>query len=128
MEAAITNGIHIKAILLYEGINANTPEPRYQFAYQVHITNEGARTVQLRRRRWHILEADGYRYEVDGEGVVGEQPILSPGQTYTYSSWCLLRTPIGQMLGHYLMEDAEDGRTFYARVPDFNFVAPFQLN
>jgi ApaG protein len=95
---------------------------RYIFAYTVRITNQGGETVQLISRHWTIVDADGERHEVRGEGVVGKQPTLAPGHSFEYSSYCPLATPWGTMEGEYLME-TEHGERFEAVVGRFYLVS-----
>ncbi len=91
---------------------------RFVFGYVVRIANDGAQEVQLMRRRWHIRDADGGVQEVEGEGVVGRQPMLAPGEAHTYQSFCVLPTFDGSMEGDYLMQRA-DGARFRAVIPRF---------
>ncbi|OZC04409.1 Co2+/Mg2+ efflux protein ApaG [Rubricoccus marinus] len=91
---------------------------RFVFGYEVQIANAGAQEVQLLRRRWQIRDADGGVQEVQGEGVVGQQPVLAPGEAHTYRSFCVLPTFGGSMEGDYLMQRA-DGARFRAEIPRF---------
>jgi ApaG protein len=94
----------------------------YVFAYTIRISNEGRQTVRLLERRWRIVDADGDEREVRGEGVVGQQPVLEPGRSFEYSSFCPLATPWGTMEGEYLMED-DKGDRFDVRIARFYLVA-----
>ncbi|ORE91504.1 CO2+/MG2+ efflux protein ApaG [Stappia sp. 22II-S9-Z10] len=96
---------------------------RYVWAYTVTIRNGGLETVQLRRRHWTITNALGQVQEVDGMGVVGEEPRLSPGESFEYTSGCPLTTPSGFMVGRYEME-REDGTTFSVDIPAFSLDMP----
>ena len=96
---------------------------RWFWAYHVRIENEGARAVQLVSREWTILDGRGGRHEVQGEGVVGEQPVIEPGASFDYVSGCPLNTPTGAMEGRYHMIGA-DGHSFAAAIPRFPLVAP----
>ncbi len=100
---------------------------RYAFSYTVRIENSGTSTAQLRSRHWIIVDGNGERQEVRGEGVVGEQPVLQPGQAFEYTSGCLLKTPHGAMHGTYRME-REDGETFDAKIAPFSLTLPNALN
>ena len=100
---------------------------RYVFAYTIHLKNEGDISAQLLTRHWIISDADGNEEEVHGEGVIGEQPYLQPGQQYEYTSGTILETPIGSMRGSYQML-AEDGNTFDADVPVFTLSHPNMLH
>jgi ApaG protein len=95
---------------------------RYVFAYRIRITNEGERRAQLLDRHWVIVDADGERHEVHGEGVVGHQPTLAPGQAFEYSSYCPLATPWGTMEGEFIMQ-GDDGERFEIDIGRFYLVA-----
>jgi ApaG protein len=96
---------------------------RWFWAYHIRIENEGTKAVQLVSREWTISDGRGARHEVQGEGVVGEQPIIEPGGSFDYVSGCPLTTPTGYMEGRYHMVSA-DGSTFAAAIPRFPLVAP----
>ena len=96
---------------------------RWVWAYQVEIENRGRTAVQLMARRWTITDARGLAEEVRGPGVVGEQPVIGPGDSYSYASGCPLGTPSGSMVGAYYMTDAE-GRSFEAAIPAFSLDVP----
>lgn len=95
----------------------------YFWAYHIRIENLGSQPVQLMTRHWTITDGRGARHEVRGEGVVGEQPVIEPGQSYDYVSGCPLHTPTGAMEGTYHMV-AGDGSSFDARIPRFPLTAP----
>ena len=106
----------------------SSPEDEhYVFAYQVKIENQGAETVQLRNRYWKITDGYGQQQEVRGEGVVGEQPILNPGEKFEYTSGTPLSTPSGFMEGYYEMETLK-GNIFEAEIPQFSLDNPFETN
>jgi ApaG protein len=102
-------------------------EHHYFFAYRVRISNEGGEAVQLVSREWIITDADGRVERVKGPGVVGEQPVLSPGQAFEYTSFCPLHTPIGSMEGSYQMVSAQ-GEQFDATIAPFSLAVPTALN
>lgn len=102
-------------------------EPRYTFAYHITIRNEGNVTVKLISRHWFISDGLGNVEEVQGEGVIGEQPSLAPGQSFEYTSGCPLSTPFGSMRGTYHFV-AEDGFEFDAEIPEFFLVGPRTLH
>jgi ApaG protein len=102
-------------------------EDRYLFEYTVTIRNTGEVTAQLVSRHWIITDADGQVEEVRGPGVVGEQPVLLPGQVFQYTSGCPLDTPVGSMHGSYQCI-AEDGHAFEASIPEFVLSAPRALH
>jgi ApaG protein len=92
---------------------------QYLFSYRIEIANHSSRRVQLMRRRWLITDGQGRVREVTGEGVVGEQPVLLPGQAYEYSSFSVLPTPTGNMRGSYELLDLDSGEQFQIRIPLF---------
>ena len=100
--------------------------PGQVWAYWVRIDNQGPETVQLRSRYWHITDASGRIQEVRGAGVVGEQPVMQPGQSYEYTSGTPLPTPSGIMLGSYEME-SEQGERFEIGIPAFSLDSPYQV-
>jgi ApaG protein len=100
---------------------------RYVFAYTISVTNEGSEPAQLKSRHWVIRDATGKVEEVRGPGVVGKQPILQPGESFEYTSGCVLPTPRGAMQGTYHMVRT-DGRIFDAAVAKFDLELPYSLN
>ena len=100
---------------------------RYVFAYTITITNMGEKSAQLMNRHWIITDANNKVQEVRGEGVVGEQPYLSPGDSFQYTSAAMIETPVGSMQGNYQMI-AEDGVEFNAEIPAFNLSTPHILH
>ena len=106
---------------------SNPDDDEYVFAYTVTIRNTGQIAAQLVSRHWIITDADGHVEEVRGAGVVGEQPLLAPGQTFQYTSGCPLPTPVGSMRGSYQCV-AEDGTRFDAPIPEFVLSMPRTLH
>ena len=102
-------------------------EPKYAFAYTVTVRNTGEVAAQLISRHWIITDAEGQIEEVRGEGVVGEKPILRPGEAFQYTSGCPLPTPVGSMHGSYQCV-AEDGTRFEAEIPEFVLSMPRTLH
>ena len=98
---------------------------RYFWAYTIEISNLGKTQIQLRSRYWRITDAQGHVEEVRGPGVVGEEPVLKPGASFTYTSGCPLSTPSGIMAGTYQMEDRQ-GTQFDVEVPAFSLDSPYQ--
>ncbi len=107
----------------YLAEQSSPPHDRYVFAYTITISNEGATTAQLRTRHWVITDGRGGVEEVRGDGVVGEQPRLTPGQSFQYTSGCVLTTAIGTMHGTYRMH-RDDGSTFDANIGTFSLASP----
>lgn len=99
----------------------------YRFGYHIRLRNLGAETVQLLRRSWIITDSSGKISHVEGAGVVGEQPVLDPGQEYEYLSGCMLSSPMGTMEGSYLMVN-EQGENFHIRIPCFTLAVPNVIN
>ena len=128
METLTTHDITISVETEYLAGHSNPREGKFIFGYHITIENGSPYTVQLLRRHWVIRDATGIMREVEGEGVVGQQPVLGPGEVHGYSSFCNLDTEIGQMSGEYLMTRLEDGSFFDAGIPEFRMVAPFKMN
>jgi ApaG protein len=120
---AVTDGIRVRVQSQYLADQSSPRDDRYVFAYTITISNEGARTCQLRTRHWIITDARGVVEEVRGDGVVGEQPRLSPGQSFQYTSGCVLTTPVGTMHGTYRFW-YEDGSFFDATIAAFSLASP----
>ncbi len=103
LSEAVTNSIRVEVMSQYSAENSKPFQDEWVFQYTVRITNEGRETVQLVTRHWIITDGVGHTEEVKGPGVVGETPVLAPGASHKYSSWCRLKTPTGVMRGTYQM-------------------------
>ena len=123
MYRQVTDDIAVSVEPIYLDGQSVPEESRYVWAYRIVIENNSGSTVQLQSRYWRIVDGNGRVEEVRGPGVVGEQPILNPGDSYTYSSGCPLTTPSGTMVGRYQMR-AEDGRDFEIDIPAFSLDIP----
>jgi len=123
----ISDGIRIEVRSSYLPDRSLPRDQRFAFAYTVRISNEGDDAAQLRRRHWIITDAIGETREVEGEGVVGAQPLLNPGESFEYTSACVLGTPHGSMKGSYMML-RPDGRCFEALVDPFVLADPAAMN
>jgi len=121
--AAVTDGIRVRVQSHYLSDQSSPRDDRYVFAYTITISNEGSTWAQLRTRHWIITDGRGTVEEVRGDGVVGEQPRLAPGQTFQYTSGCVLTTPIGTMQGTYRMW-RDDGSYFDAQIAAFSLASP----
>src|ERR1700679_3442159 len=121
----ITRGIEVRVVPSYLEPDSSPSNSQYLWAYQVTIENQGRETVQLLSRHWMITNARGELTEVKGPGVVGEQPILKPGESYAYASGAPLNTPSGMMGGAYQME-SETGERFDIEIPTFSLDRPNQ--
>ena len=124
MSEAITQGIRVKVESRYLPHQSAPAANRFVFSYTVTISNEGSETVQLRTRHWIITDGHGKIEEVRGDGVIGEQPILGPRQSFQYTSGCILETTWGTMSGAYAMHK-DDGSQFEAEISPFLLKAPF---
>ena len=102
-------------------------QDQFAFAYTIHITNQGTRTITLQNRHWIITHGDGSKEEVIGDGVVGETPELSPGASYSYTSGALIPTPVGSMKGSYGFI-TQKGESFRTEIPEFALHAPDSLH
>jgi ApaG protein len=122
-----TEGVRVKVKASYWPERSSPDNNQWAFTYTITLINEGARTATLRARHWVITDANGRVEEVRGEGVVGKQPRLEPGDKFEYTSWAMLRTPFGTMRGEYLME-RPDGSRFEAKIGEFVLSQPNALN
>lgn len=123
-----TNGVKISVETNFRPDHSSQTNNRFVFAYRISIQNLGQETVQLLRRYWLITDSDGTQREVEGDGVIGEKPVLRTGEMHQYSSGCHLITEIGSMEGYYTMLNVQTGKTFEVYIPKFNLIAPLKLN
>ena len=123
----ITDGIRISVRPDFSVLHSNPRQNKFVFTYSVEMENQSDESVQLLFRHWLIHDSDGEDSEVDGEGVVGEQPTLDPGYSHQYQSFCVLSSPAGFMEGYYTFVDSE-GREFKVAVPRFDLTAPWGGN
>lgn len=128
METLITNGIRVSVETSYQPNYSDPAENKFIFAYRITIENLGRQTVQLLRRHWIITESTGVVREVEGEGVIGRQPVIQPGELHQYVSWSHISTGLGKMAGTYQMILSDSQESFVAEIPEFQLVAPFLLN
>ncbi len=98
------------------------------FAYRITLENHNSFPVKLHRRHWYIFDSNGSHREVEGEGVVGVQPTLQPGENYQYVSGCNLRTEMGKMYGTYQMENLHNKKMFNVSIPSFEMIVPMKYN
>lgn len=128
VNSLVTNGIRINTWTTYV-IDQSSPQlSNYVFAYRIQIINESEYTVQLISRFWQITDGWGEERYVEGEGVVGQKPVLHPGMEHTYVSGCAFRTPFGMMKGYYNMVRLKDGFEFPVEIPAFILQVPYLLN
>jgi ApaG protein len=125
MYSATTKDINVKVEPRYMADRSDPAEKRFFWAYTVEIANSGAASVQILARHWVITDQNGRREDVRGIGVVGEQPVIEPGSSFTYTSGCPLPTPSGTMVGTYQAIDSA-GQTFTVDIPAFSLDVPGQ--
>lgn len=128
MVTQITKGIKISVLTSFEGTYFKNYKIHYAFSYQITIDNQSKDSVQLNSRHWEIYDALNNKEIVDGEGVVGKKPVIKPGESHSYTSGCLLASPIGAMNGFYNMVNFTSTKSFKVIIPTFRFSAPFALN
>lgn len=121
-----TRGVSVTVRSFYLADQSEPDEGRYVWAYRIRIENQGRETVQLLRRTWHITDARGRTQRVQGAGVVGQQPILEPGESFEYTSGTPLETPSGFMYGAYHMVVSASGEAFDVEIPAFSLDSPHQ--
>ncbi len=127
MSDALTNGVRVEVLSRPSTENSRPMEGEWVFEYTVRITNQGSDTVQLVSRHWIITDGLDHVEEVQGPGVVGKQPVLSPGESFKYSSWCQLKTPTGVMRGTYQIVGA-GGNKFDIEIAPFALKARYTVN
>lgn len=123
-----TQGIKVSVETEYQPKYSSPRQLHYVFTYKVIIENESNHTIQLKRRHWFIRDAAYTEREVEGDGVVGQQPIIEPGEEHVYVSGCNLKSGIGKMYGTYLMEKIIDGKEFEVTIPEFIMIVPDRSN
>jgi len=128
MQTATTKGIRVSVEVMYQPAYSKPLRQEFVYAYRITIENLRTFPVQLLRRHWHIWDSAHLWREVEGEGVVGEQPIILPETAYQYVSGCHLHSEIGEMHGFFTMLQPQDDTTFEVQVPHFQLVAPFKYN
>lgn len=123
----IEDSVVITTICWYLEDQSSPEDRRFVFSYTISIHNRGEQPSKLLTRHWLITDADGKKQEVHGDGVIGEQPVIKPGEKHTYSSGAVIETPVGTMEGRYGMQ-ADDGTEFTATIPIFRLAVPGVLN
>ena len=127
MSDAVTNGVRVEVLSRHFTENSKPLQGEWVFEYTVRITNQGSETVQLISRHWIITDGMDHIEEIKGPGVVGKQPVLAPGESFKYSSWCPLKTPTGAMRGTYQMVTT-DGKQFDIEIAPFALKARYTVN
>ncbi|MFN3851724.1 MAG: Co2+/Mg2+ efflux protein ApaG [Spirosomataceae bacterium] len=128
MVTAITKGLKVSVQTEFQPEYSSPIHAHYVFTYRIKIENHSEYTVQLMRRHWLIFDTIGTVREVEGEGVVGLQPVLEPGEVHEYVSGCNLKSTIGKMVGTYTMERVMDGKDFKVDIPEFTMMVPYLMN
>lgn len=128
MISQITSGIKISVQTTYEGSYFKNHRLHFAFSYHITIENQSKDLVQLNARHWEIYDSLNEIDIVDGEGVIGKKPVIKPGESHTYTSGCLLSSPIGAMNGYYEMINFTTSKKFKVVIPTFKLMAPFAMN
>jgi len=128
MITQVTKGIKVTIQTTFEGTFFKNYKMHYAFGYTITIENQSKDTVQLISRHWDVFDSLKELESIDGEGVIGKKPVIKPGKFHTYSSGCLLASPIGAMKGHYSMMNLASEENIEVEVPTFKLAAPFALN
>lgn len=128
MVAAITNGIKVSVETEFQPFYSDPLKSQFAFSYKIRIENNSEYTIQLMSRKWIIFDSIGQKYIVEGEGVVGVQPIIEPGYVHEYVSGCNFKSTIGQMKGVFYMEKLFDGKQLEVQIPEFTMIMPHILN
>jgi len=128
MTSLISEGVEVSVETFYQPDYSNPLQSEFMFAYRITLENHNSFPVKLHRRHWNIFDSDGSYRDVEGEGVVGIQPVLQPGENYQYVSGCNLRTEMGRMDGTYEMENLDAKSMFTVNIPAFEMIVPFKGN
>ena len=128
MISKISEGVEITVETFYQAGYSNPANNDFMFAYKIIIENHNHFSIQLLTRHWTIYDSNAEQREVDGEGVIGVQPILKKGEIFSYVSGCNLKTDIGKMQGFYTMQNLSNLQNFRVKIPIFNLIYPAKLN
>lgn len=123
MVISVTEGIKVSVEVTYQAEFSSPQQHHYVFTYKVTIENHSQHTYQLLRRKWEVFDAAEDSKKIEGNGVVGQQPILEPRESHSYVSGCNLRSGLGKMKGSYIMEKLIDGKLIEVEVPEFQMIA-----
>src|SRR5579871_1842663 len=125
MVSKISEGVEVSVETFFQPNHSNVVKGEYMFAYRITIENQNDFPVRLRRRHWYIFDSNGENREVDGEGVIGVQPLINSGEKYQYVSGCSLNSEMGKMWGTYQMENSTNNKPFEVHIPAFEMMVPF---
>ncbi len=128
MTSKISEGIEVSIETFFQKDYSNPLQNEYMFAYRITIENQNSYPVKLLRRFWEIFDSNSEHREVEGEGVVGVQPLVMPGKQYQYVSGCHLKSEMGKMQGYYTMQNVETKELIRVNIPAFKMIAPVKLN
>ena len=128
MKTLTTQGVKVCVECKYMPEHSNPIQNYYVFSYMISIHNTTPYDIQLLRRHWNIFDSNGVYREIEGDGVIGFQPVIEPGQIHEYGSGCHLETDMGKMSGHYTFQKLEDGGYFHVDNPEFKLISPFRNN
>jgi ApaG protein len=128
MVSKISEGVQISVETFFQADYSNPMNSEYMFAYRITLHNHNSFAVQLLHRHWYIFDSNGEHREVEGEGVVGVQPVINSGEEFQYVSGCNLRSEMGRMQGHYTMQDLNSKNNFSVNIPPFEMIAPSKNN
>lgn len=128
MISKISEGVTVSVETFYQPEYSNPVIGDFMFAYRITLENHNPFPVQLLRRHWYIFDSISGHKEVEGEGVVGVQPVIDPSKTYQYMSGCNLKSELGRMHGVYFMENYNSKKSFLINIPAFEMIVPFKLN
>jgi ApaG protein len=128
MNSLISEGVEVSVETFYQPDYSNPLQSEFMFAYRITLENHNSFPVKLHRRHWHIFDSNGTHREVEGEGVVGMQPTIKPGENYQYVSGCNLRSEMGKMKGSYQMENISTKQMFEVSIPSFEMIVPMKNN
>jgi ApaG protein len=128
MTTALTSGIKISVKCNFEERFSKPENGVYLFSYTISIENQNSFPIQLIKRHWYIYDSSTNRREVEGEGVIGVQPVIRPGEIYCYNSSCDFTTDTGKMFGYYVMKNLNSDEEFKVNIPSFMMIVPHRLN
>ncbi|MGY3054468.1 ApaG protein [Pedobacter sp. UYEF25] len=128
MTTAITEGVKVSVETIFQPEYSNPGSDHFMFAYRVEISNLTENSVKLLSRHWYIFDSNSTKKEIEGEGVVGMQPVIDPGETHVYVSGCNLKTDLGSMKGYFTMKRLADNVLIDVDIPEFLLIAPYKLN
>lgn len=128
MATQITEGVKVSVETVYQPEYSNPENQHFMFAYRITIENLSDHSIQVLRRHWYIFDSNGSRREVKGDGVVGQQPVIDPGEQHEYVSGCNLKSDMGTMEGNYQVFREVDGSRFDVKIPKFTLIVPHRLN